>query len=274
MHTSARSLALLALLATGLSCAPALAQMGGAPATKPADNKPAESKPADAKPEAKPSDAKPAPAADVLKFVSLETSMGTILLELNETKAPISVANFLSYVDSGHYNNTIFHRVVRDFVIQGGGYDTKGAEKETKAPIKNEWRNGLINKRGTLAMARTNDPDSATAQFYVNLKDNDMLSAPRGGAAYAVFGRVVQGMDVVDKIGAVPTGGNDVPRTTVTITTAKRVTQEEADKLLGKASETKANETKPAETKPAETKPAETKPADSKPAEDKPKTGG
>jgi cyclophilin family peptidyl-prolyl cis-trans isomerase len=271
MHTTAKSLALLALLCLA---SPALAQ-GGTPATKPAETKPAETKPADTKPtDSKPTDtkqpeAKPAPAADVLVFVSLETSMGTMLLELNQSKAPISVANFLSYVDSGHYNGTIFHRVVTNFVIQGGGYDGKGNEKETKAPIKNEWRNGLLNKRGTLAMARTNDPDSATAQFYVNLKDNDFLSQPRGGAAYAVFGRVVQGMDVVDKIGAVPVGGNDMPRTQVLINAAKRVSQEDADKLLGKTTETKP-ETK-SDAKP-ETQP-DTKPADTKPATEEKKPG-
>jgi cyclophilin family peptidyl-prolyl cis-trans isomerase len=239
--------------------------------TKPAETKPAETKPTDTKqPEAK-----PAPAADVLVYVSLETSMGTMLLELNQSKAPISVANFLSYVDSGHYNGTIFHRVVSNFVIQGGGYDAKGNEKETKAPIKNEWRNGLLNKRGSLAMARTNDPDSATAQFYVNLKDNDFLSQPRGGAAYAVFGRIVQGMEVVDKIGAVPVGAGDMPRTQVLINAATRLSQEDADKLLGKAPETKP-ETKPetqSDAKPTDTKPADTKPADTKPATEEKKPG-
>jgi cyclophilin family peptidyl-prolyl cis-trans isomerase len=269
---SLHSLARLAFAGLALSCfaAPALAQMGGAPATKSADSKPADAKPAETKAEEK----KPAPAADVLKFVSLETNMGSILLELNETKAPISVANFLSYVESGHYTNTVFHRVVANFVIQGGGYDAKGTEKETKAPIKNEWRNGLLNKRGTLAMARTNDPDSATAQFYVNLKDNDFLSQPRGGAAYAVFGRVVQGMDVVDKIGAVPVGANDVPRTQVLITGAKILSQEDTDALLGKTTETKQDETKKDETKKDETKKDEaqpaTKPAETAPAEKKP----
>ncbi len=152
--------------------------------------------------------------------------MGDIVVELNKEKAPISVANFLNYVDKGHYSGTIFHRVISSFMIQGGGFDADLTEKKTDAPIKNEWQNGLKNEAYTIAMARTNVPDSATCQFYINSVNNPMLDAPRGGAAYAVFGKVVTGQDVVDKIRAVKTGFRngmgDVPMETVTITKAVR----------------------------------------------------
>lgn len=158
--------------------------------------------------------------------VVLETNQGNITIELDRTKAPISVENFLKYVDSGHYNGTIFHRVIKDFMIQGGGMTEKMSEKDTNSPIKNEAGNGLRNLRGTLAMARTGNPNSATAQFFVNLKDNDFLDkeSPRrvDPYGYAVFGKVVAGMDVVDKIGAGRTSGQDVPVETVVIESAKR----------------------------------------------------
>jgi cyclophilin family peptidyl-prolyl cis-trans isomerase len=135
--------------------------------------------------------------------VVMETSLGTIKVELDDVKAPLTVANFLSYVDENFYDNTIFHRVMPDFMIQGGGFATGLRQKTTKAPIKNESPNGLSNVRGSIAMARTNDLDSATAQFFINVVDNSRsLDKPR----YCVFGKVIEGMAVVDKIKAVATG--------------------------------------------------------------------
>jgi peptidyl-prolyl cis-trans isomerase A (cyclophilin A) len=146
------------------------------------------------------------PAALAQK-VKLATSHGDIVIELDPVKAPKSTANFLQYVKDGHYNGTIFHRVIDNFMIQGGGMLPDMSQKPTRPPIALESRNGLDNLRGTLAMARTGIPDSATAQFFINLKDNDFLNAARSsdGHGYAVFGKVVAGMDVVDKIRAVPT---------------------------------------------------------------------
>jgi len=159
--------------------------------------------------------------------VKLTTSMGDIVLELDDEKAPISTENFLKYVDSGHYDHTIFHRVIPTFMIQGGGFTADMKQKPVNDPITNEWGNGLINKKGTIAMARTSDPQSATAQFFINVGDNDFLSQPRDGAGYAVFGRVSEGMDIVDKIRQVPTttkmGHGDVPKSPVTIVKAERV---------------------------------------------------
>lgn len=139
--------------------------------------------------------------------VRLATSMGDIVVQLDEAKAPKTVANFVQYVQAGHYDGTIFHRVIGNFMIQGGGMLPDMKEKPTRAPIPLESRNGLSNKVGTLAMARTNVPDSATAQFFINVRDNNFLDQPNSpdGNGYAVFGRVVEGMDVVDKIRAVPT---------------------------------------------------------------------
>jgi peptidyl-prolyl cis-trans isomerase A (cyclophilin A) len=160
--------------------------------------------------------------------VTLTTSLGVIELELDAEKAPASVENFLAYVDAGHFDGTIFHRVIPGFMIQGGGFTGDMAQKPTRAPIKNEATNGLANARGTVAMARTPVVDSATAQFFINLKDNDFLnhSGPGQAYGYAVFGRVTKGMDVVDKIAAVPTGSKaghqDVPKTHVVIESAKR----------------------------------------------------
>jgi cyclophilin family peptidyl-prolyl cis-trans isomerase len=166
---------------------------------------------------------KSSPDAVMVKMV---TSMGVIRLELDPVKAPVTVKNFLSYVNAGHYNKTIFHRVIDGFMIQGGGFDEKMKEKSTKDPIKNESKNGLSNARGTISMARTSDPDSATAQFFINLVDNvplDFVSDLKPG--YAVFGKVVEGMDVVSAIGKVQVGSfgmyQDVPAKPVVIESVK-----------------------------------------------------
>ena len=154
--------------------------------------------------------------------VKLATTMGDIVIELDAAKAPKSVDNFVQYVKSGHYDGTIFHRVIGNFMIQGGGMTADLKQKPTRAPIPLESRNGLSNVRGSVAMARTNDPNSATAQFFISVVDNAFLDAAnaRDGQGYAVFGKVVAGMDVVDKIRAVPTGPGDVPQQPVTIKTA------------------------------------------------------
>ena len=157
--------------------------------------------------------------------VLLETTSGDILIELFPDKAPDTVANFLQYVDDGFYANTIFHRVIPGFMIQGGGLGPRMDEKATRAPIKNEADNGLSNDRGTIAMARTMDPHSATAQFFINVADNDFLNYSAGNAGYAVFGRVVKGSDVVDAIAAARTGRrgwfDDVPLEDVVIEKAE-----------------------------------------------------
>jgi peptidyl-prolyl cis-trans isomerase A (cyclophilin A) len=155
--------------------------------------------------------------------VKLATSMGDIVLELDAAKAPKTVDNFVKYVKAGHYDGTVFHRVIPNFMIQGGGMTADIKEKPTRPPIPLEARNGLDNVRGTVAMARTGIPDSATSQFFINVKDNDMLNAAnaRDGNGYAVFGKVVSGMDVVDKIRNVATASkgphDDVPTTPVLI---------------------------------------------------------
>jgi len=171
------------------------------------------------------SQTKPAPAKGNL--VRLETSLGDIVIELDNAKAPISTANFKSYVTSGFYDGTLFHRVIKDFMIQGGGFTPDMKPKRTQSPIRNEADNKLANKKYTIAMARTGDPHSATAQFFINVKDNAFLDhkAPSGDRwGYAVFGKVTQGMDVVDRIARVKTGnkgGNqDVPLEPVVITKA------------------------------------------------------
>ena len=159
--------------------------------------------------------------------VLLTTSLGEVEIELDAEKAPISTANFLSYVDSGYYAGTQFHRVIPGFMVQGGGFDADMQQKDTQAPIKNEADNGLHNVRGTLAMARTQVRDSATSQFFINHKDNAFLDHGSRDFGYAVFGKVVKGMDVVDKIAQVPTGNRgghqNVPREPVLITAAKRL---------------------------------------------------
>jgi len=157
--------------------------------------------------------------------VKLETSMGNIVIELNEQTAPVSVKNFLGYVEAGFYDGAIFHRIIPGFMIQGGGFTKEMVKKDTRDPIINEAKNGLSNKRGTLAMARTNDPDSATAQFFINHSNNEFLNyVDDNSAGYAVFGKVTEGMDVVDAIASVETttrnGMEDVPVEPVIIQSA------------------------------------------------------
>jgi peptidyl-prolyl cis-trans isomerase A (cyclophilin A) len=155
--------------------------------------------------------------------VNLDTSLGVIVIELDAAKAPKTVANFVAYVDAGHYDGTVFHRVIPDFMIQGGGMNAELQEKPTQPPIPLESRNGLKNAKGSVAMARTSAPNSATSQFFINLKENSFLDAAnsRDGNGYAVFGQVVSGMDVVERIAAVPTSAKgphqNVPASPVTI---------------------------------------------------------
>lgn len=152
--------------------------------------------------------------------VDIKTNQGTIRLELYPAKAPVTVANFLQYVKDGHYSGTIFHRVIKNFMIQGGGFDKDMRQKTTRAQIKNEAANGLVNDIGTVAMARTSVRDSASSQFFINTKNNDFLNysgESQQGWGYAVFGKVVSGMDVVMKIGETPTEAGDVPRTQMVI---------------------------------------------------------
>ncbi|MBW2985646.1 peptidyl-prolyl cis-trans isomerase [Candidatus Woesearchaeota archaeon] len=139
-------------------------------------------------------------------MVILETSKGNIEIELNQEKAPITVKNFLNYVDKKHYDGTVFHRVISNFMIQGGGFTADGEQKSVDNPIKLESNNGLKNDEGTIAMARTNIPDSATSQFFINVKDNNLLNYAPGNDGYAVFGKVVSGMEIVNTIKAVSTG--------------------------------------------------------------------
>lgn len=159
--------------------------------------------------------------------VLLTTSLGEIELELEAEKAPVSVENFLGYVDSGFYDGTVFHRVIPGFMVQGGGFGEGLNQKPTKAPIKNEADNGLHNVRGTVAMARTQNVNSATSQFFINHRDNDFLDHGSRDFGYAVFGKVVRGMEVVDQIAQVPTGNRammqNVPLTPVKIITAKKL---------------------------------------------------
>ena len=164
--------------------------------------------------------------------IVIETSMGTIKAELYEDKSPITVKNFLRYVDEKHFDGTVFHRVIPDFMIQGGGFEPgaleKNDEKQTRAAIKNESSNGLSNERGTLAMARTDEPNSATAQFFINVNDNEFLdrAKARDRVGYAVFGKVIEGMKVVDQIRLVPThtvaGHKAVPKEDVLIKSIRR----------------------------------------------------
>ena len=189
-------------------------------------------------------------AAEEVRFeyVMLETTKGNILLELDRARAPITVRNFMGYVKDGAYNGTIFHRVMSGFMIQGGGFTPDMVQKPTKAPIQNEWRNGLKNEIGTIAMARTENPDSATTQFFINVAKNSSLDQPMsGGAGYAVFGKVVMGMDTVDKIRTAPTGVTrdasgrpfrDVPVSVIEIKKAVQVAPEAARKMLDKVDDT------------------------------------
>ena len=160
-------------------------------------------------------------------MIRFETSHGGFTVELYEEDAPLTVANFLRYVDEGFFDGTIFHRIVPGFVIQGGGLDAQFRNKRTHEPIRNEAKNGLKNTRGSLSMARTSDINSATSQFFVNLKDNDFLDHSRGNFGYAVFAKVTEGMDVVDKIAAVETGRkrgfDDVPVEAVTMKSVRHL---------------------------------------------------
>jgi cyclophilin family peptidyl-prolyl cis-trans isomerase len=160
-------------------------------------------------------------------MIEFKTSKGTFKVQLFDKQAPVSVENFLRYVDEGFFDGTVFHRVIAGFMVQGGGLTADMKDKKGHEPIKNEATNGLKNKRGTLAMARTNDINSATSQFFINLADNEFLDNKPGNYGYAVFGRVDSGMEVVDAIAAVKTGNKgryqDVPTETVTIESARRV---------------------------------------------------
>ncbi|MCG3810014.1 MULTISPECIES: peptidylprolyl isomerase [Psychrobacter] len=169
---------------------------------------------------------------DMPPVVELDTNMGAIVIELNEEKAPKTVENFLNYVKSGHYDGTIFHRIIDGFMIQGGGMDAEMNEKATNAPVENEADNGLKNDAGTIAMARTQDPHSATSQFFVNVKDNDFLNHSgknMQGWGYTVFGKVTSGMDVIEKMRGVPTGRfgmhADVPKEPVVIKSATIISE-------------------------------------------------
>jgi len=222
------------------------------PETKPTETKPTEPKPVEGQPASKdqPKPTTPAapkttstpadPAKEQLVYVVLQTSMGDITLELNQTKAPLSVENFLKYVDDKHYDGTVYHRVINGFMVQGGGFTPDGKQKPVRDPIKNEGGNGLENKKYTVAMARTNVADSATSQFYINVGDNGFLNraGSRDGVGYAVFGKVVAGTEVVDKIKEVRTGVKngmgDWPAEDVKINTARRATPEEAAKHTAK----------------------------------------
>ena len=212
-----------------------------------------------------------ASAADQYEYVKLTTNKGDIVLELDSTKAPATVKNFMQYVDSGFYNETIIHRVVNVptsiGVIQGGGFTADLKQKATEPAIKNEWNNGLVNLRGTIAMARTGDPDSATSQWFINTKDNAGLSRahPRfGSAGYAVFGKVIGSMETVDAIGAIPTTekelvddkgraamSRDVPSETVVISKAERVKAEDVSGEIAAARAAEAEQVKALEAEKA-----------------------
>jgi peptidyl-prolyl cis-trans isomerase A (cyclophilin A) len=250
LRQTTRALGVAAMLAwTSL----ARAQAPGAP--------PAETKPAGAPA------TQPAPEPQPLEYALMTTSKGEIVLELDREHAPVSVANFLAYVDKGFYDGTIFHRVMPSFMIQGGGFTPDMQQKPTEAAIKNEWKNGLVNARGTLAMARTAAPDSATAQFFINVVDNPNLDEPiSGGAGYAVFGKVIAGMNIVDEIRMAPTGRrgphSDVPTESITIESVKRLTAEQAKKLSeGGAARPNAPAAPSKPAAPAGTKPATQAPA-------------
>jgi peptidyl-prolyl cis-trans isomerase A (cyclophilin A) len=199
------TLLLPCLMALAIASAPAMAHgaSDAQAAGKPSMEGP---KPAEPMPKTPPSTQ---PAGGKGTIVQIKTNLGDITVQLDAEKAPITVENFVQYVKDGFFDGTIVHRCVPGFVIQAGGYDKERNQKATRAPIKNEWKNGLKNDRGTLSMARTANPDSATSQFFVNLQNNTNLDQPiSGGAGYAVFGKVVKGMEVVDKIAAAPCKGH------------------------------------------------------------------
>jgi len=237
MTTIPTFLAGLTLAASLFFASAAAAQGNEPPKTQPAKTEPPRTE---------------APVAELTKdqektvYVLMTTSMGDISIELNNEKAPISTQNFLSYVDKKYYDGTIFHRVIKDFMVQGGGFTPDMKQKETGKGIKNEWKNGLRNVAYSLAMARTQVADSGTSQFFINAKDNTFLDLPSDGAAYAVFGKVLSGTDVVDKIRAVKTGTKnfmgDVPVETVEIKSVRRMTADEVTKITGAASKEPAKD--------------------------------
>ncbi|MCA6063285.1 peptidylprolyl isomerase [Thalassolituus marinus] len=167
--------------------------------------------------------------AEDLVGIKMTTSEGVIELALDREKAPLSVENFITYVESGHYNGTIYHRVIKNFMIQGGGFSEDMRQKATLPPIKNEAENGLKNERGTIAMARTRSVDSATSQFFINVVDNKFLDHGQRDFGYAVFGKVTSGMDVVDAIAATKTGPRDVPITPIVIQTVEVINDEPSE---------------------------------------------
>jgi cyclophilin family peptidyl-prolyl cis-trans isomerase len=236
------TLSAIAMLAVGALLTPAARAQGdkpGAPKTEQPVKSPAvpATAPRGEQPAAKAPESKTAPENNV--YVIIETAQGNITLELNQEKAPISSKNFLAYADKGFYNGTIFHRVISNFMVQGGGFTPDMTQKKTDATIKNEWQNGLKNTKGTVAMARLGgQADSASSQFFINVTDNSFLDQPRDGSGYAVFGRVVDGMDSVDKIKAVKTGVKngmpDVPVEPVVMTKVRRATPEEVNALKAK----------------------------------------
>jgi cyclophilin family peptidyl-prolyl cis-trans isomerase len=237
MKTNTRVLGVFAALSLSMGLGTAAFAQGGAqaepakpPAPQPSQTAPAPTPPADKAP----SQAE----EEKLPVYWISTSMGEIVIEVDAEKAPISAKNFDTYVREGFYAGTIFHRVIPDFMIQGGGFTKEMAQKPTKAPIKNEWRNGLKNVRGSIAMARTPVADSATSQFFINLKHNTFLDEPRDGAAYAVFGRVMIGMDVVDRIAGVRTEARgvhqNVPAEPVEIRHVTRLQRSDADHVRQK----------------------------------------
>lgn len=168
--------------------------------------------------------ASPASNAEAVVTVLMKTNRGDIELQLDRGKAPISVENFLAYVEAGHYNGTVFHRVIKNFMIQGGGFDENMVRKATLPAIKNEADNGLKNDRGTIAMARTSAVDSATSQFFINVKNNDFLNHGFRDFGYAVFGKVTSGMEIVDTIASTATGARDVPLDAVVISSVSVIT--------------------------------------------------
>ncbi len=168
------------------------------------------------------------PAVAETVQVLMKTSQGDITLELDRERAPVSVDNFLTYANNGHYNGTVFHRVIKDFMIQGGGFDQNMRQKATLPPIKNEAQNGLKNRRGSIAMARTSVVDSATSQFFINVKDNTFLDHGSRDFGYAVFGKVTAGMDVIDAIALSPTGRRDIPAEPIIIESVTVVAAPEA----------------------------------------------
>ena len=190
------------------------------------------------------------PEKQALEYVKMTTSLGDIVIELNREKAPISVENFLNYVEQERYDGTIFHRVMANFMIQGGGFNAELQKVPTDPSIQNEWKNGLKNVRGSIAMARLGgQADSATNQFFINVKDNPALDSPRDGAAYAVFGKVVAGMETVEAIRNTPTLSKpqlrmaNVPAETVVIKSVRHISADDAKKLIEKESSDKTSPT-------------------------------